>query len=133
MNHQQAVAELLRQLRTGEATHTMYQRVIDEMELRMTAMHVEGAYDVLGYMQAEATANAYREALGQPPTDITERAKVSPSLTNSEYAAAMASQLPRYAQATTRDTDESDSCHYCGMAATSIGFFGEPVCPECGG
>lgn len=28
---------------------------------------------------------------------------------------------------------DRDSCHYCGMKATDIGFFGEPVCPECGG
>jgi len=28
---------------------------------------------------------------------------------------------------------DRDSCHYCGMKATDIGFFDEPVCPECGG
>ncbi len=27
----------------------------------------------------------------------------------------------------------SDSCHYCGQAAVGFGFFGEPVCGECGG
>jgi hypothetical protein len=27
----------------------------------------------------------------------------------------------------------ANSCHYCGMAATGINFFGEPVCRECGG
>ena len=26
-----------------------------------------------------------------------------------------------------------DTCHYCGMPAVSLGFFGEPVCEECGG
>ena len=24
-------------------------------------------------------------------------------------------------------------CHYCGLPAVSFGFFGEPVCEECGG
>ena len=24
-------------------------------------------------------------------------------------------------------------CHYCGQRATGTGFFGEPVCSECGG
>ncbi len=24
-------------------------------------------------------------------------------------------------------------CHYCGLPATSFGFFDEPICPECGG
>ena len=24
-------------------------------------------------------------------------------------------------------------CHYCGLPATGFGFFGEPVCEECGG
>ena len=24
------------------------------------------------------------------------------------------------------------ACHYCGLPATSFGFFGEPICPECG-
>lgn len=28
-------------------------------------------------------------------------------------------------------TADRDSCHYCGMPATSFGFFDEPVCPEC--
>lgn len=26
-----------------------------------------------------------------------------------------------------------DVCYYCGQPAQSEGFFGEPVCPECGG
>jgi len=29
--------------------------------------------------------------------------------------------------------DNAPRCHYCGMKATSFGFFDEPVCPECGG
>lgn len=29
--------------------------------------------------------------------------------------------------------NDSLSCHYCGMPATSFGFFDEPVCRECGG
>jgi hypothetical protein len=28
---------------------------------------------------------------------------------------------------------KSFSCHYCGMPATSFGFFSEPVCKGCGG
>ncbi len=31
------------------------------------------------------------------------------------------------------DTQKPDVCHYCGQPATGVGFFGEPVCPECGG
>lgn len=32
-----------------------------------------------------------------------------------------------------REWKIAHSCHYCGMKATSTGFFGEPVCRECGG
>ena len=28
---------------------------------------------------------------------------------------------------------DSNSCHYCGSLAVATGFFGEPVCAECGG
>ena len=28
---------------------------------------------------------------------------------------------------------QSKSCHYCGAPMRSLGFFGEPVCAECGG
>ena len=28
---------------------------------------------------------------------------------------------------------EDACCHYCGLPATGIGFFGEPACEECGG
>lgn len=28
---------------------------------------------------------------------------------------------------------QQPSCHYCGMPATSAGFFDEPICSECGG
>ena len=26
---------------------------------------------------------------------------------------------------------QRESCHYCGMPASDVGFFGEPVCREC--
>lgn len=29
--------------------------------------------------------------------------------------------------------DNRPPCHYCGMPANATGFFGEPVCRECGG
>ena len=29
--------------------------------------------------------------------------------------------------------DSGNGCHYCGMPATSFGFFDEPVCDGCGG
>ena len=29
--------------------------------------------------------------------------------------------------------DEQLRCHYCGMPASSFGFFDEPICRECGG
>lgn len=29
--------------------------------------------------------------------------------------------------------EQSTSCHYCGQSACGIGFFGEPVCGNCGG
>jgi len=28
---------------------------------------------------------------------------------------------------------QGSRCHYCGLPATNVGFFNEPVCPECGG
>ena len=27
--------------------------------------------------------------------------------------------------------ERPEPCHYCGMDATHLGFFGEPVCDEC--
>lgn len=40
---------------------------------------------------------------------------------------AMLAEHRRQAQERARRAD----CHYCGMPATSVGFFDEPVCEDC--
>lgn len=124
-----ALAELQRQLSTGEATTDDYRRAIEWAEGQMWDMHRVGCYDVLCYRQMEATANVYRKAIGLEACDVTQQAAVSPTLTDAEYQIAMATLAPE----PHRQNDDNTSCHYCGMAATNVGFFGEPVCDECGG
>ena len=124
-----ALAELQRQLSTGEATTDDYQRAIEWAEGQMWDMHRVGCYDVLCYRQMEATANVYRKAIGLEACDVTQQAAVSPTLTDAEYQIAMATLAPE----PHRQNDDNTSCHYCGMAATNFGFFDEPVCDECGG
>jgi len=96
MNHQQAVTELRRQLKTGETNRQQYEHAIEMMESEMITMHAAGAFDVLGYMQCEATANAYRAALNLEPSSIrAQAATISPTLTNAEYQSAVAATLPQ--------------------------------------
>ena len=94
MNHDDALQELRRQLSTGKATREQYTWAINKAESEMIDMHTVGCYDVLGYAQWEATANVYREVLGLPPCDITQRSDVSPTLSDQEYHSAMVAQLP---------------------------------------
>jgi len=42
-------------------------------------------------------------------------------------------QIIKKAPGQPQKADDTPSCHYCGMPATSFGFFDEPACPECGG
>lgn len=128
MTQQTALAELQRQLSAGEATTDDYRRAIEWAEGQMWDMHRAGCYDVLHYQQMEATANVYRASLGLEAGDVTRRAAVSPTLTDAEYQAAMATRAPE-----SRRRHQDESCHYCGMSATKFGFFDEPVCSECGG
>jgi len=94
--HATAVRELLRQLGSGEATCQQYERVVEQMESDMIEMHAVGAFDVLHYMQCEATANAYREALQLEPSSIrAQAAQISSTLTNAEYQTAVAATLPQ--------------------------------------
>jgi hypothetical protein len=32
-----------------------------------------------------------------------------------------------------KSKSERKSCHYCGRPAIGFGFFGDPICRECGG
>lgn len=128
MTQEAALAELQRQLITGEATKLDYQRAIEWAEGQMWDMHRVGCYDVMRYQQMEATANVYRSTLGLAASDVTQQAAVSPTLTDSEYQMAMAVRVPEMLR-----NDADLSCHYCGMPATGVGFFDEPVCSECGG
>ncbi len=133
MNHEEAVKELNRQLSTGEATRQQYEEVIAVMEGRMAQMHLTANYDVIGYMTAEATANAYREALGLPKSDISARVSevVSPTMSDPEYQAAVTAAvgdaLPKpkkgsgYGKRGIRYDEEcetcgrvSDVCNWCG-------------------
>jgi hypothetical protein len=126
MTHEQAVTELKRQLATGESTPTQYQQVIDRMESEMVVMHTEASYDVLRYMQCEATANAYREAIAMPKSDITEKSAVSPALTNGEYRTAIATQLPQPKPRRHSGTRYEENCSICGKYSFEI-------CNTCGG
>ncbi len=125
-NHQQAVTELRRQLKTGEATRQQYERVIESMESIMIEMHAAGSFDVLGYMQAEATANAYRAALNLEPSSIrAQAATISPTLTNAEYQSAVAATLPQSTRQPRRNGGGQlwEPCPRCGE---------EPVHLDCG-
>lgn len=129
MTQEAALTELQRQLSAGEATRDDYQRAIEWAEGQMWGMHWGGCYDVMRYQQMEVTANVYRTALGLAASDVTQQAAVSPTLSNAEYQIAMAARAPE----PMRRNDDNFSCHYCGMPAKNIGFFGEPVCSECDG
>lgn len=39
--------------------------------------------------------------------------------------------IERAARETAENRAQSQSCHYCGLPATDIGSFGEPVCSGC--
>jgi hypothetical protein len=67
MEYTEAVIELIRQLKSGEATRQQYEEVIRAMETRMVEMHVTALYDVLGYQTAELTANAYGKRSASRP------------------------------------------------------------------
>jgi hypothetical protein len=125
MNHQQAVTELRRQLKTGEATRQQYERVIESMESTMIEMHAAGEFDVMGYARSEATANAYREALDLEPSSIREQVStLSPTLTDADYRSAVSANLPQpsprkssgqlWEPCAKRGCDNEPSCLDCG-------------------
>lgn len=131
MTHTQAVSELRRQLQNAEATREQYQRVIDEMEDEMIAMHIAASFDVLRYAQCEATVAAYRAVLDLPKSNIRKRATVSPTLTNSEYQVAMKSQFPEPARPKRALTQLWEPCQDCGAEPSYLEY--DFRCKNCGG
>lgn len=67
------------------------------------------------------------------PEDARGQTLTSRSVTSLSVASTVWDQFVRMfpLRTTSRAQETRATCHYCGMPATGIGFFGEPVCDNC--